>query len=358
MKTKIAYRVKGHPVFIGLEDSKRSWKLCVRSGNNIVHELGIPAKFENLFEYIKHAYPECSVKVMYEAGFHGFALHDELEKNGITCEVIPPHLLVEPKNNRIKTDKRDARRLARMLQTHDYKDSCSVPDKELREDRQISRTMGQIQKKITAIKNQIRRELEFHGLDDNFKSGKWYPNDYQVLYPKLLELKLSHSLQYSFMMIIDSLNFLLQKKKELYNELKELMKKERYKHLMEIYTSVPGVGKLTAIRLVLEWGDIRRFSSGKKFSAFTGMIPSEFSTGDIVRKGHITGQGNSRTRSWLIESAWVAIRKDPVLNEKFTAIFNRTRSSKIAIVAVARKLAVRIRACVVADQLYEIAVVK
>ncbi len=52
MKQMIEYRVKGQPVFIGLEDSKRTWKLCVRSGNQIVHELGIPASFDNLIEYL------------------------------------------------------------------------------------------------------------------------------------------------------------------------------------------------------------------------------------------------------------------------------------------------------------------
>ncbi len=163
MKTKIEYRVKGQPVFIGLEDSKRSWKLCVRSGNHIVHELSIPAKFDNLLEYIRNSYPKCRVKLMYEAGFHGFTLHDQLVSEGISCDVMPPHLLVEAKCNLVKTDKRDARRLALTLQTHDYKDPCFVPDKELREDRQISRTMNQNQRKIVVAKNQIRRELEFHG---------------------------------------------------------------------------------------------------------------------------------------------------------------------------------------------------
>ncbi len=358
MKTKIDYRVKGERIYIGLEDSKRTWRLCVRSCDHIVHELGIPAKFENLSEYIKHAYPECTVKLMYEAGFHGFTLHDQLKDIGVACDVIPPHLLVEPKNNKIKTDKRDARRLAMTLQTHDYKDACFVPDKERREDRQISRTMVQIQKKITATKNQIRRELEFHGLDDNFKSGTWYPKDYKDLRGILLQLNLSHCLQFSFTIMMDTLDFLLLKKKELFKELRLLMKKDRYKRQMEIYTSIPGIGKLTAIRFILEWGDLRRFPSGKKLSSYTGMIPSEFSTGDTVRKGHITGQGNSQTRAWLIESAWVAIRKDPILNEKFTAIFNRTRSKKIAIVAVARKIAVRMRSCIITDQLYQIGVVK
>jgi hypothetical protein len=62
-------------------------------------------------------------------------------EDGIDCVGIPPHLVTEPKVNRVKTDKRDANRLALVLENHDFKDACHVPDKERREDRQISRTL-------------------------------------------------------------------------------------------------------------------------------------------------------------------------------------------------------------------------
>ena len=154
------------------------------------------------------------------------------------------------------------------------------------------------------------------------------------------------------------MDFLLDKRRVVYKELRHLIKKERYQRQMEIYTSIPGIGKLTAIRLILEWGDLRRFSSAKQLSSYTGMTPSEFSTGDSVRKGHITGQGNRQTRAWLIESAWTAIRYDPVLHKKYADIVERTRSPKIAIVAVGRKLAVRLRTCLLSNELYQIGVVK
>ena len=122
--------------------------------------------------------------------------------------------------------------------------------------------------------------------------------------------------------------------------------------------SVPGIGEFTAIRLLLEWGDITRFSSGKKFSSFTGMTPTEYSTGGTQKKGHITGQGSKLARSALVEAAWVAIRFDPVLNKKYLDIKRRTRESNIAIVAVARKIAVRIRAILLRHEKYEISLIK
>ena len=63
--------------------------------------------------------------------------------------------------------------------------------------------------------------------------------------------------------------------------------------------SAPGIGKLTAIRLVLEWGDVSRFGRKEEFASFLGLVPSDYSSGEAERRGHITKQGNRRVRSWL-----------------------------------------------------------
>lgn len=360
MKTKMRYTLKGERIFVGLEDSKRTWKICVRSAGHIVSEKSIPSDFNNLLRFLQNSFPECSILLVYEAGFHGFTLHDQLSEENIKCVVIPPHLVTEEKCNRVKTDKRDARRLAKILENHDYKSGCNVPDKELREDRQVSRTIFQIQRKITSTKNQIRRFLEFHGLDNQFPAGSWSDKNYKHL-AKLVsegELELSQSLKISINALISTLVFLQMQIKDLKKELMQLAKKERYLSDVKILISIPGIAEFTAIRLLLEWGDITRFSSGKEFSSFTGMTPQEYSTGDTQHKGHITGQGSKLARAALVEAAWVAIRYDPVLNKKYIDIRHRTREKNIAIVAVARKIAVRIRAILISHELYQIGVVK
>jgi transposase len=360
MKTKMNYILTDEKIFVGLEDSKRTWKICVRSGGHIVSEKSMPSSCNNLLRFLEHYFPNCSTTLIYEAGFHGFTLHDQLLDEDIKSVVIPPHLVTEEKSNKVKTDKRDAKRLAKILETHDYKNGCHVPDKELREDRQISRTVFQVQRKITSTKNQIRRFLEFHGLDENFPAGPWRDTNYKHLSNLITagELKMSHSLQLSIEVLLSTLSFLQNHKKSLKKELTSLANKERYKSDVEILMSVPGIGEFTAIRLLLEWGDITRFSSGKKFSSFTGMTPTEYSTGGTQKKGHITGQGSKLARSALVEAAWVAIRFDPVLNKKYLDIKRRTRESNIAIVAVARKIAVRIRAILLRHEKYEISLIK
>jgi len=121
--------------------------------------------------------------------------------------------------------------------------------------------------------------------------------------------------------------------------------------------SSPGIGWLTAIRLTLEWGDLRRFPTGKHIASFTGLTSREYSTGDTVRRGRITGQSAEQVRSWLIECAWRAIRKDPVLLTKYRAVKNNSGSPKKAIVAVARKLAVRLWTLETSGQFYEVGIV-
>ena len=345
--------VKSNRIYIGLEDSKRTWKICVRCDKMIVQETSMPADYPVFHSYLQNKFPNCQIQVMYEAGFSGFWLHDKLQSDGIECIVTPAHKVTQMKVSKVKTDKVDARRLALNLESGDYT-RCFVHDKELREDRQISRTLDQIQTKITSTKNQIRKFLDFHGLNKDLPSGAWNSSRYK----SLNFLKLSSQLQISFDTYLRLLDFFEQIRLELLEQLKELCKKERYHKSVEFKESLPGIGWLTAIRFTLEWGDLSRFPSGKHFASFTGLTASEYSTGESIHRGRITCQGSGKVRSWLIQSAWRAIKLDPVLLDKFQSVWRNSGSKKKAIVAVARKLAVRIRAVELLGQRYTIGVIE
>jgi transposase len=349
--------LKGKEVFVGLEDSKKSWKLCVRSGRRVVHETSMPAKYGVLVAYLRHKFPECKIHVMYEAGFSGFGLHDDLERDGYECIVTPPHTVTTEKVQKRKNDRIDCRRLAKNLENNDY-GSCFVPDKQLREDRQISRLYGQIHGNITMVKNRIRRGLEFHGLDKHFPAGPWNDSDYRGLGGRLAAMGLSESLLFCFRLLLAELDQLRKHKADILKSLRELAKSVRYKASVKIMESVPGIGILTAIRLALEWGDVRRFKRKEQFSSFLGLIPGEYSSGEQERKGHITKQGSRAVRKWLIESSWICIRKDPVMLGKFNNVVHNTGSSKKAIVAVARKLALRIRSLLIMQRPYMVGVIQ
>jgi transposase len=313
------------------------------------------AKYPALLAYLRNKFPKCTIHLIYEAGFKGFNLYDRLTEDGIDCVVIPPHMVTEPKVNKVKTDKRDAKRLAYILENHDFKDPCHVPDKERREDRQVSRTLIALQKDIIRNRNRVRKLLDFHGIEVPFDKNEWGRKEFQAL----RGIPLSESAKVGLNALLTILEHLWDQRTILRDYLRGLCKKERYSKAFEIARSLPGIGWFTAIRLILELGeDLSHFTNGKKIAGFVGLTSSEYSTGETERKGRITGMGSGFIRSTLIENSWTAIRKDPALLSKFSKVWKSSGSKKKAIVAVARVLIVRFRACILADEPYKIAVVK
>ena len=358
MNKKIQKHVlKDKQIYVGLEDSKKTWMLCVRSGGIVIDgRCSMPAKYEHLRNYFHNKFPGCKIRVMYEAGFRGFNLYDKLVADGWDCVVTPPHTVVEEKCSRLKNDRIDCRRLAKNNEKNDFH-SCHVPDRQQREDRQVSRRYEQLKKDIVRTSNRIRRAVEYHGLEYLLPSGAWTQARYRQAEEILNDMELSTPLSFSFQTMFEALKFLRLQQKMVLKQLRALAKESRYIRSVEILRSVPGIGFLTAIRLTLEWGDVSRFKRKESFCAFLGLVPSEYSTGESIQKGHITKQGNRHVRSWLVESSWIAQSRDPALLDKYRRVFASTGSKKKAIVAVARKLAVRLRTLLLTDQEYQIGLI-
>lgn len=113
------------------------------------------------------------------------------------------------------------------------------------------------------------------------------------------------------------------------------------------------MGDMSALKLKDELGDIQQFKNEKQWFSYLGFTPVEYSSGEHVRQGHMSRQGRGPLRHIFIESAWVAIKKDPHLMEIYQRI-TKTRGGKRAIVGIARRLADRLRSCVRLGVLYEI----
>lgn len=139
---------------------------------------------------------------------------------------------------------------------------------------------------------------------------------------------------------------------QLKQKLKEQAKQDSA--LENIYRSTPGIGAIHARILANELGDMSQFSHEKKLFSYTGLTPSEHSSGEHRWLGHISRQGSALLRKVLIQAAWRAIEKDKHLREAFERISKRA-GKKRAIVACARKLIGRIRACFVYKQAYSFA---
>jgi len=120
-----------------------------------------------------------------------------------------------------------------------------------------------------------------------------------------------------------------------------------------IYQSAPGIGKVHARELCNEIEDMKHFNSERALFSFTGLTPSEYSSGEHKRQGHISRQGRSRIRKILVQAAWVAIKKDASLQLIFERIA-KNAGKKRAIVGIARRLIGRIRSCFINGCTYEI----
>lgn len=347
------HTLKDQAIYVGLEDSKKTWKLCIRSFDKVIKEASMPADYSNLRAFFQRNFPGCAISILYEAGYSGFNLYDQIKADGWRCIVTPPNKVTQEKCQRQKNDRIDSRRLARVLEAGDYH-TCYVPGKELREDRQIARCYEQNLRDIRQSCNRFRRLLEYHGLDHLFPSGRWTGKKYRDSWATLEHMELSESLRFSIEELRRKIEYLWETKRRLLDHLKRLRMDWRYKENADLLVSVPGIGWLTAIRFMLEIGSIDRFPRKEQFANYLGLVPSEYSSGETERKGHITKEGSRFIRSWLVESSWVAIKKDPALLEKYRRVLSQSGSSKKAIVAVARTLAIRIRSILISKQEYMI----
>jgi transposase len=128
---------------------------------------------------------------------------------------------------------------------------------------------------------------------------------------------------------------------EVLREIRELSRTPKYEKNVELLMTVPGVGEITSMIIATELCDINRFGNFKHLNGYVGLVPSEDSSGDEIKKGPINHRGNKILRTKLIESAWVAVRKDSALIQTFQKLSKRMKKCK-AIIIIAKKLLSRI----------------
>ena len=119
--------------------------------------------------------------------------------------------------------------------------------------------------------------------------------------------------------------------------------------------SIPGIGPLVAAYIIAELGDIRRFTSFKKFAGYVGLIPGIHHSGDSEKNIGVSPRANRTIRSMIVEASWVSVRHDPVLQQYFRK--HMGKNSKAAIFKVARKLLSRVHAVIKSDTPYQIGLV-
>ena len=327
-------------VYTGIDVHKKTYSCVSRCEGTVVKRDTMPADPGMLLRYLKNTFTSAaSINTAYEAGFSGFHLHRYLITNGINNMVVHPGSIEVASRNRVKTDKRDALKIATQLEAGRLH-SVFVPSVEQEEKRSVTRLRTKIVKLKHQVGYQLKALLFTQGLidmdDDTILCQTWISK-------KLISVEAgNYSKDFLY-----TLNQYVQQWLQLNIRVKEIDKMVQHqaneeRGLQDIYESVPGVGPLLARQLANELGDMKQFSNEKRLYSFIGLTPSEHSSGEHTRQGHITRQGNPVLRGILVEAAWVAIRHDPDLEKIFKRIA-ATRGKRRAIVSIARRLAGRIR---------------
>jgi len=339
--------VRGKEVFIGVDVHKESWHVTVRAEGEEVFNGGIPSQYyalQRLFDHFK----DCKVKVAYEAGPCGFWLYDKLTEDGIEAIVVPPSLIPVESGNKVKTDKRDSRKLARLLENNMLK-RVYVLSEDDRADRELLRTRRQMVEHRNDVARQIKSKLLFYGIRSPFSSRHGWGRSY-LQWLRGVEVP-REGLRVCFESLIELYEYLTDQLMKMNQRVKELSQSLKYRQRLKLLCSVPGIGTLIGMEILVELQDMERFKRAEELASYIGLTPSEFSTGQYVRQGRITRCGNKRVRTCLVESSWVLITKDPLMRLKYNKL-KAKKGAKRAIIAIARKLIIRIRRILLNNEPY------
>lgn len=345
------YDYTGKTVYMGIDVHKKTYACVSICEGEIVKKDTMQADPAALIAYIKNQFPGAKVETAYEAGFSGFHLHRELVQAGINNRVVHPGSIEVATRDRVKTDKRDAKKIATQLAAGRLT-GIYVPTLEQEAKRSASRLRDNIVKLRHQVGQKIKALLFTQGLieaeDDTVLSKRWLNKKVE----QVKQLNYPTGFYYTLKRYTDQWLAFTKDLAEIKQELLA-MQTEKEQALLMIYQSAPGVGEITALKLKDELADMKQFTNEKKLFNYLGFTPVEYSSGEHVRQGHISRQGRAPLRHLFIEAAWIAIRKDPQLNEVYQRLA-KTRGGKRAIVGVARRLAGRLRSCVQQGVLYEI----
>jgi len=347
--------------WIGIDDHADKWTIAqFQSGDDRPSkqfEL-VPDKkgFQRLLSFAKALDGE--VRIVYEAGPCGFELYRRLTKAGLHCQVAAPALTPRKPGERVKTNRRDAAKLAKYLRAGELT-FVVVPDEDRESLRDLVRARASVQKDVGRIRKQIIHLLLRYG--HRYRDGQsWTLRFWTWL--KALRLDGEHS---GFVLdeMVGELEHRIEQLKRYDQQMEQAAQRPEYVPYLEALRTLRGISTISAMTLLSELGDLRRFPTAPQLMAAVGVVPSEYSTGDKTTRYSITKTGNAHVRHVVVEAAWhyqrrlstgrviKARRKDQPkaivdiaekcesrLHRRFHRLTSRNKKSTVAAVAVAREL--------------------
>ena len=333
----------GQKNFCGVDVHKKSWKVCLRSEQMELNTFSQNPSANELVRHLKKNYPSADYKVVYEAGYCGFSYQREFSKEGVNCILVhPADVPTTDKEKQRKSDGVDCRKLSRTLSDGKLT-GIYVPSIEQQDDRSVIRAYRQIVKDQTRCKNRIKGWLNFQGIsipgDDNEDEHKYWSNNFIKW---LRELILPPSARVSLDLLIQSYEQTRNMVLAATRQVRVLSRQERYKEIIKLLRSIPGIGEIAALLFVTEIGDINRFKEFEQLCDYIGLVPRVNGSGERETVLGLTHRGHHALRATLIEASWVARRLDPAMTMAYNQ-YIKTMKKNRAIIKIARKMLNRIR---------------
>jgi transposase len=290
-------------VTVGLDVHARSIRLAAVRAEELLDEQTLPYDEERV-ERLLRRWP--GARCCYEAGPTGFGLYRHLSERGIDCAVVAPGSVPQRPGDRVKTDPRDARKLAR-LHAGGLLEPIHVPSREL----EAARDLVRAREDARLDRMRERQRLSKFCL----RHGRLLPTSgWTLLRRKWLgEQRFDYAAeQLTFDSYLHAVDLVDARIVQLERAIRETAEQGPWAELVERLRCLRGIDTLTALGLAAEIGDFTRFKTAQELMAFVGLVPTEHSSGERRRQGSITKAGNSHVRRLLIEAAWHARRRPSV----------------------------------------------
>ena len=291
--------------FLGLDVHANTISAAIAEPSGEVRSLGtIRNTLGEIRKLVKRLEPVSSLRVCYEAGPTGYVLYWQLTELKVRCEVIAPSLIPVKASDRVKTDRRDAEKLARCYRAGDLT-PIWVPDAQHEALRDLVRAREDARLDQTRARHRLGKFLLRHGrrppedIKRNWtaKHRRWIKSHVSFEQP---------AQQAAFLDYVHEVEHAAQRIELLEKALDDAIAAAppQIREVVQALQALRGVGKLVAAGVVAEIGSFRRFTTPSQLMSYCGLVPSEHSSGSRVARGGITKTGNSHVRRLIVESAW------------------------------------------------------
>jgi transposase len=290
-------------IFVGLDVHAETIAVAVAETGGEARSLGvIPNRLESVRKLVHKLGPVQHLRACYEAGPTGYVLYWQLTQLGVACEVIAPSLVPTKAGDRVKTDRRDAEKLARCYRAGELT-AVWVPDAAHEALRDLVRAREAAKKDQLKARHRLGKFLLRH--DRRPEGLKAWTKEYLEWVKSRARFE-EGALEATLADYLEEVEHVAGRIVKLEKAIDEAVQQApaEIRAVIEALQALRGVAQTTAVTIVCEVGSLSRFESPRLLMGYSGLVPCEHSSGNRVQRGGITKTGNGHLRRVLVEAAW------------------------------------------------------